>query len=162
MLLQPLCFACYLNVASVGSKTYLSPPVLSVPPLSRSMNAPQFRYAQQGAVTPAARPVRVQFAPGRSSVSLTGQVQGYRTNDYLLRANAQQRLTIRLSSERPFTLMGVYAPNGEALCVETCQDQWTGILPQTGDYTIRVGLVRAEARRQGRVSYTLHVSLTPS
>jgi hypothetical protein len=54
---------------------------------------------------------------------------------------------------------GGVAPDGEVLCVEACDRQWTGMLAHAGDYTIRVGLVRAEARRQGRASYTLHVSL---
>lgn len=140
---------------------HFSPPVINVPHLIQSMNERHPGFAQQGVITPAARRVRVQFAPRRSSASLSGQVQGYQTIDYVLKAHAQQRMTVSLTSESPFTLMGIYAPNGAELCVETCNGQWTGILPQMGDYTIRVGLVRAEARRQGRARYTLHVSITP-
>jgi len=138
---------------------HLSPLALHVPPLIRSMDVRHLRFARQGVFTPAARRVRVQFAPGHSSASLAGQVQGYHTIDYVLRANAQQRMTVSLTSGSPFLLMGLYAPNGEALCVETCNGQWTGMLPHMGDYIIRVGLGRAEARRQGRARYTLNVSL---
>jgi hypothetical protein len=159
-MLQPLWFALHLNVLSVGLCLHLSPPVLKVSPLIRPMNALHPQYARQDVFTPAARRVRVQFAPGHASASLSGQVQGYQAIDYVLKANAQQRMTVSLTSERPFLLMGIYAPNGEALCVETCNGQWTGMLPHMGDYTIRIGLVRAEARRQGRASYTLKVSLT--
>src|SRR5262249_50128011 len=58
-------------------------------------------------------------------------------------------------------LVGLYAPGGEAVCVESCGLQGTHVRRQAGDYTIRIGLARAEARRGGRVSYTLQGSLGP-
>jgi hypothetical protein len=161
-MLQPLCVAWYLTVASVGIERSLPPPVRPVPPLLHAVHALPLHVAQQGGVTPASRRVRVQFASGRSSASLAGHVQGSQIIEYVLSAHTQQRLAVRLTSTSPFLLMGLYAPTGEALCVETCNSQWTGLLPHLGDYTIRVGLVRAEARRQGRAHYRLHVHLTAS
>jgi len=128
----------------------------SSPTAQRSADAPA------ASVDKSAEPrVRVQFAPGRSTVALEGQVQGYQTVDYVIDARGQQRLTVRVTSRRPLVLMGIYAPDGEAVCVESCGLQWTHVLRQAGDYTIRIGLARAEARRGGRVSYTLQVSLGP-
>jgi len=53
----------------------------------------------------------VHFAPRRSSASLSGQVQGDYTIDYVLKVNAQQRMTVNLTSKSPFILMGIYTPN---------------------------------------------------
>ena len=159
-MLQLMCFAVQFGLSSVGPMP-LSSPVPHVPALMQSMNAPQPGAGQAGASAPAAtRRVRVQFGRGRSSATLAGQVQGYDTVDYVLKANAQQRLTVRLTSQSRFLVIGIYAPDGEEICVETCTAQWTGMLPRMGDYTVRVGLVRAEARRQKRAAYTLNVSVT--
>jgi hypothetical protein len=103
--------------------------------------------------------VRVEFAPGRSAVALAGEVRGYEVIDYVLAASASERLSVALGGGSRYLVMAVYAPDGEAMCVETCGRQWTGVLSRAGDYAIRVGLVRAEARRQGRASYTLRIGL---
>ncbi|ACK68931.1 hypothetical protein PCC7424_0465 [Gloeothece citriformis PCC 7424] len=121
-------------------------PTLNIPPLVWS-------------IAQASTEVRVQFAPGESSAQLSGKVQGYQTVNYLLRANANQELSVKFSSNSRFTMLGIYTPTGEELCVETCGDRWSGLLPTDGDYRVRVGLVRAEARRNGQANYTLDVSI---
>jgi hypothetical protein len=109
---------------------------------------------------PATREVRVQFARGRSSATLTGQVRGYNTVDYLLNARAGQQMTVHSASDRSSTLRGIYAANGEEICVESCGEHWSGILPRDGDYTVRMGLMRAEARRGTQANYSVTVSIT--
>jgi hypothetical protein len=145
-----LCLAMSCAVASVGDGGPLRSFARQVMP----------RGGHQSVVAAAPSPVRVQLAPDRSTVALAGRVQGYETVDYVLDANPQDRLSVRLTGATRYLQMGIYTPDGAALCVETCDRQWTGQLPHAGDYIVRIGLVRAEARRQGRASYTVHLALT--
>jgi len=107
-----------------------------------------------------ARRVVVRFPQSRSTVSLTGRVRGYDVVDYVLHAEARQHLTARIASTtRPLT-MAVYDPDKRAVCVEACGDRWTGPVPRTGDYIVRVGLSRAEARRNRPARYQIRFTLT--
>ncbi len=99
---------------------------------------------------------RVSFAPGATAATVMGSVQGYQTRDYILNARAGQRMTIRLDGNTTFLQVGMIPPNGEAVIVGST---WSGILPRNGDYILRVGLVRAEARRGGSGNYTLTVTI---
>ena len=150
--LLSLCFAwhCSAGGADVGG-----PPISRVHlvrPAPRALQPPN----------PGGHRVRVEFAQGRSTVTVAGEVRGYGVMDYVVAASGSQRLTVALVGGSRYLMLAVYTPEGEAVCVETCDRRWTGVVPRAGDYTIRVGLVRAEARREGRAGYTLRIGLTPS
>jgi hypothetical protein len=107
-----------------------------------------------------ARRVTVRFPRSRSNVSLAGRLRGYEVVDYVLHAQARQHMTVRLtSSTRPLT-MAVYDPDKRAVCVEACVERWSGPVARTGDYVVRVGLSRAEARRNRTVRYQIQFTLT--
>src|SRR5438094_8654524 len=91
--------------------------------------------------------VVVDFAKGRSSASLAGNLHGYDFVEYLVKADRGENLTVRLIGNNRFFSVGIYEPGGTAICAETCPNPWIGRLSQSGDYIIRVGLVRNEARR---------------
>lgn len=101
-------------------------------------------------------PQRVAFAPGATSTTVNGSVRGYETRDYLLNARKNQRMTVNLRSNSSFMQFAVFNPQGETLYVGT---NWSGTLPGNGDYLIRVGLVRAEARRNGAGGFKLTVGI---
>lgn len=100
---------------------------------------------------------RVTFGRGQSSAGLTGTIQGYQTRTYRLNARQGQEMTVRLNGSSRFTQFAVFSPNGDTLYAGS--GTWVGHLPQSGDYRVRVGLVRAEARRSGVSSYTLTVGI---
>lgn len=114
----------------------------------------------QGGIPPATRSVRVQFAKGKSSATVSGQLAGYDTVDYLLNARAGQKMTVNVSSNSTFLTPVIIGPQEEPICPEPCEVPWNGTLPVSGDYHIRVGLVRAEARRNGKANYTVTVRIT--
>jgi hypothetical protein len=147
---------CSLGSLDVGWPTQAA---RQFPVSARLLHEASAADAPPGSSEAATRRVHVQFPSDRSDVALSGQVHGYDTVEYLVGASPQQRLTVRLTGTSPYLLIGIHGPDGETLCVGACDRQWTGLLAQAGDYTIKVGLVRAEARRRGRASYTLHVSL---
>lgn len=99
---------------------------------------------------------RIAFAPGATSATVNGSIQGYETRDYLLRAQAGQQMTVNLRSNSSFTQVVVFSPKEETLFVGT---NWTGTLPSSGDYKVRVLLVRAEARRNGAGSFQVAVGI---
>lgn len=99
---------------------------------------------------------RISFAPGATSATVNGSVRGYETRDYLLNAQRNQRMTVNLRSNSTFMQFAVLNPQGETLYVGT---NWTGTLPSNGDYRVRVGLVRAEARRNGAGGFNLTVGI---
>lgn len=99
---------------------------------------------------------RISFAPGATSATVNGWVQGYETRDYLLKAQAGQKMTVNLRSNSSFMEAVVFSPQGETLSVGT---NWTGTLPSSGDYKVRVLLVRAEARRNGTGDFRLTIGI---
>ena len=103
---------------------------------------------------------RLRFPSGASSTSVKGTVRGYAYRDYLVRANADQTITASVSSANTYTILTIFRPDGENLDGAAQMDEFSGTLPVSGDYVIRVGMMRAGARRRGAVSnFTLKVSI---
>ncbi len=112
------------------------------------------------AYTTAQVKTRLRFPAGVSSTSVKGTVRGYAYRDYLVRANADQTITTSVSSSNTYTILTIFRPAGENLDGATQVDEFSGTLPVTGDYVIRVGMMRAGARKRGAVSnFTLKVSI---
>lgn len=111
-------------------------------------------------IPPATRSVQVQFAKGKSAATVSGQVKGYETVDYILNARAGQKMTVNVSSNSTFLTPVIIGPQDKPVCPEPCEIPWNGTLPVNGNYHIRVGLVRAEARRNGTANYTVTVGIT--
>lgn len=105
------------------------------------------------------QPVRIYFKKGASSAILKGRITGYGVKDYVLHANAGQTLTIMLKSPNIYTYFGVQLLDGSPLNIREVTE-WTQVLPETGDYLIRVLMMRAGARKKGSFAeYTLDVSI---
>ena len=103
---------------------------------------------------------RLRFPTGASSTSVKGTVRGYAYRDYIVRANADQTITAAVSSANSYTILTVFRPDGENLDGATQMGEFSGTLPVTGDYVIRVGMMRAGARKRGSVSnFTWKVSI---
>lgn len=113
-------------------------------------------------VAEAAGPVRpVQFAKGASSATFKGTVKGERFVDYTLRAGAGQAMTVTMTSQRAY--FNVLPPGSKDVAIYNSSingNDWTGPLEKAGVYTIRVYLMRNEARRGTVAPYTLTVGIT--
>lgn len=107
------------------------------------------------------RTERVQFARGSSSAVLHGNIHGYDTVDYVLGARGGQTLSVRLQTSNASAYFNVARQGAdEALFVgSTSGDSFTGRLPSSGDYVVRVYLMRNAARRDEHANYTLTVSV---
>jgi hypothetical protein len=100
-------------------------------------------------------PVRIRFAPGSVSTSLDGSISGGMDNWYILRASAGQTLTANLDRANVGLIISgledsqVLSETGSGDIVTS----WTGTLPTTQDYIIRVSPVI------DRTPYTLTVEV---
>jgi hypothetical protein len=114
------------------------------------------------AVDPGIRTEKVQFAKGSSSAVIKGQLKGDATVDYRLRAGAGQTLAVQLQKSNPQNYFNVLPPGSKdvAMYVGQTGEDYKGVLPTDGDYTIRVYLMRAAARRNESSDYTLTVGVT--
>jgi hypothetical protein len=103
---------------------------------------------------------RIRFPARSSSTAVKGTIRGYAYRDYVVRANADQTITTSVSSTNRYTVLTIFRPDGDNLDGATQMGEFSGTLPTTGDYVIRVGMMRAGARRSGAVSnFTLRISI---
>lgn len=103
---------------------------------------------------------RVRFARGTSSTTVSGTVQGYAYKDYIVGARAGQTISVKLNSRNAFTVLTIFTPDANNLEGAMQTDEFSGELPVSGDYVIRVGMMRAEARRRNSISnYTVRISV---
>ena len=104
---------------------------------------------------------RVRFAHGKSAATLKGTVRGYGARDYIIHASAGQTLDVKVRGTNQLTVFTVLMPNGHNLEGAAEMDEFNGELPATGDYVVRVDMIRAAARRKGAITrYTLKISIT--
>jgi hypothetical protein len=104
-------------------------------------------------------PERVRFQSGHSSATLKGRILGFDTKDYVVGAKAGQAMAIRLSSSNPSTYFVIYSINGRATDMNETRE-WSESLSESGDYVIRVFMMRSAARRKGAAAnFTLSISI---
>jgi hypothetical protein len=103
---------------------------------------------------------RVSFARGTSSTTVRGTVRGYAYRDYVVDASAGQTLDVKVRSANTYTVFTVFQPGGDNLEGAAQMDEFSGELPTSGDYVVRVAMMRAGARRPGAVSnFSLTISI---
>jgi hypothetical protein len=104
---------------------------------------------ETGETKPAQR--RVQFKPGTASTTVQGKVTRALSETYLVGARAGQTMTVRLTGPNKSLNFFVSSPKTTTLIADNTRN-WTGTLPETGDYTI---IVQADAR----ASYTMTITI---
>ncbi len=104
-------------------------------------------------------PERVRFQSGHSSATLKGRIPGFDAKDYVVGAKAGQAMTLRLSSSHTATYFVIYSINGRATDMNETRE-WSENLSESGDYLIRVFMMRSAARRKGAAAnFTLSISI---
>jgi hypothetical protein len=100
---------------------------------------------------------RISFARGASSASVRGSIRGEQTIDYVLRARSGDRFTVVLNAGHSNAYMNVIAPVvSEALHIGSISGaRFKTVIPSSGDYLVRVYLMRSAARRGERADYSI-------
>jgi hypothetical protein len=102
----------------------------------------------------------VHFAKGANSATIKCRTQGDMTIDYVLGAKQGQSMNVSMSTDNGANYFNIIAPGkeNEALFVgSTAGNQFEGRLPASGDYKVRVSLMRSAARRDEIANYRLEM-----
>ncbi len=115
-----------------------------------------FLFAENGS---AQTKQRVSFVRGASSATVSGTVKGYKYIDYVVGAREGQTLSVRVSGSTSAQL-AVFMPDGGNIGMDAAGvESWSGELPTSGDYVVRVLQPRAQARRGETARYSLRISI---
>ena len=115
------------------------------------------------ALAQASKSQRVQFKPGASSATIEGTIKGDQDIDYVVGAKQGQSMNVSLATKHGSTYFNLLAPgetNVAFFIGSTSGNQYEGTLPASGDYRIRVYMMRSAARRNEVANYRLEISIT--
>jgi hypothetical protein len=96
-------------------------------------------------------PKQIRFARGRTTAVIKDTVRLCTGHEYRLRARAGQTMTVHLAagSRTSFTL---HTPAGDTPEGADGSKDWSGELPETGEYTVSIGT-------DATAAYTLEVTI---
>jgi len=99
-------------------------------------------------------PERISFAPGSTSATREGELDGYGSHHYVLHATAGQTMSVNLSSHGDSVRVSIYGADGVVLKSGMGEDpNFVGSLPITQDYLIHL------SASAWAVRYTLAVDI---
>ncbi len=107
-------------------------------------------HVETGETKPASR--RLQFKRGASSTTVTGKVSIALPDTFLVGARAGQVMTVKLTAARKSVRFLVMSPTTRNLVADNARE-WSGTLPETGDYHI---IVDADERNS---MYSMTISI---
>jgi hypothetical protein len=81
---------------------------------------------------------RVQFPRKRKTAVVKGSVAWGRSDAYKLAARAGQKLTLKLASSNSEVAFIIITPGGQTLEGAFAAREWSGALPEKGDYAITI------------------------
>ena len=103
------------------------------------------------------KPERVRFQKGTFSTTLKGRLVGYQAKDYLLGAAKGQTMTLKMDAAEAYFV--VFPAKGEPIEMGP-RTEWSETLAESGDYVVRVFMMRGVARRKGSNSnYSLKIEI---
>ncbi len=109
---------------------------------------------------PAQNKTRVRFPAGAHGTTIRGTVRGSAYRDYVLGASSGQNISVTISGSSPSTVFTIFNPDGSNFETGVESSSFRGQLPASGDYVVRVMMMRYQARRKGSISnYTLKISI---
>lgn len=106
-----------------------------------------------------AKPERVQFAKGKSSKVIKGTLKGDQSRSFLVNVRAGQTMTVKLVSKNSSANFNVTAPGAmEAMFIGSVSgNDFSEVIPSSGDYKIDLFLMRNAARRGEATSFTITI-----
>ncbi len=109
------------------------------------------------------RTERVQFDRGATSAAVEASITGYETVDYVLGAKKGQYMNVSMATDNGANYFNILAPGETEVAMfsgSTGQNQYEGTLPASGDYKVRVYLMRSAARRNEVAKYRLEMIIS--
>lgn len=103
---------------------------------------------------------RVSFASGSNSATIEGSITGYESIDYLLNVREGQSMNISMATQHGSTYFNLLEPGETAVATHigsTVGNQFEGVAAESGDYRVRVYMMRSAARRDETAEYRLEM-----
>ena len=91
---------------------------------------------------------RVKLSQGQTPTVINGQIADWSYDNHVIRAQAGQKLTIRIASEdkSAYFMVNPSKNRGKSLNSPQAASEWSGEVPRTGEYIIHVGSVKGNAK----------------
>jgi hypothetical protein len=109
------------------------------------------------------RTERVKFKKGSNSAVVESSITGYETVDYILGARKGQYMNVSLATDNTANYFNILAPGENEVAMfngSIGANQYEGILPKSGDYKVRVYMMRSAARRNEAAKYRLEMIIS--
>ena len=104
---------------------------------------------------------QVQFQKGTSGATVKGSIKGRQVIDYRLRGAAGQNMDITLKASKTPAYFNVLASDDTPLFIGSLSgNQFSGLLPKDGEYTIRVYLTGNAASSNQSADFTFEIDIT--
>lgn len=116
------------------------------------------------AAMPAMAAEAVKFKRGDSAATLSGTLKGYDIRDYRIGAKAGQVISVLFQARNSSCYFNVLPPSSAEMALFTGSmsgNEFAARLTQSGNYTIRVYLMRNAARRNEVCKYQFTVEISP-
>ncbi|MCB2079670.1 MAG: hypothetical protein KDE55_18500 [Novosphingobium sp.] len=106
---------------------------------------------------------RLTFAKGTSGATVEGAIAGYETIDYLLNVKKGQAMNISLGTKHTATYFNLLEPGETDVAIfngSMGENMFEGVAQKSGDYRIRVYMMRSAARRDEKADYRLEANVS--
>jgi hypothetical protein len=106
---------------------------------------------------------RVRFEQGATSAVVERSITGYEIVDYVLSARKGQYMNVSMATDNSGNYFNILAPGENEVAMFNSSmgtNQYEGVLSESGDYKIRVYLMRSAARRNEVANYRLEMIVT--
>lgn len=104
------------------------------------------------------RQEQIRFERGKSSAIINGTIKGYEIVDYTINVKKGQLMNVSMASNNGANYFNIMEPGQENVAIfvgSTSGNQFEQVLEKSGDYKIRVYLMRSAARRNETGKYRL-------
>lgn len=107
---------------------------------------------------------QVHFDKGTTSKTIESSITGDETVDYVLNVRKGQAINVSMATDNTANYFNIMEPNEEYVAIfngSINDNMYEGILNKSGNYTIRVYLMRSAARRNEKANYRLEMIISP-
>lgn len=108
------------------------------------------------------RTERIRFEPGATSAVVQGSITGYEIVDYLIGAVAGQYAQISMQTDNLASYFNILPPGEDEVAMfigSISGNQYEGTLTTSGEFKLRVYMMRSAARRDEVANYRLEVTI---
>ena len=105
---------------------------------------------------------RVEFDPGANAITIADSIQGTESVDYVVKARAGQPLDVAMETANAAAYFNLIEPGETDVAVHigsVAGNHFAGTAEETGDYRIRVYMLRSAARREEKADYRIDITL---